>query len=319
MKQQYFNNAEIAVFGEGIIDLIPDGCGGYSPLVGGSPYNVARALGIQQLPVAYLSPLSSDKMGDFLKQQIRKDNVLFDEGLVVNQPTSLALVNLNENGIPTYSLYREGIADRSYSVEQVINSLPRNLKIFHTGSLAIVPEDLDKVLEIIKENKKRQVLISIDLNVRANVVEDHESYIKGLRSLVPYCDILKASDEDLRFIGINDWRAEAEDLLSTMQGGLVAITAGDKGAWIGSLNCQVELPAYTLSELEDTIGAGDCFHAGLISAVYAHKLFEREKLTHCSKDILKEILTWASASAAINVSRKGCKPPSISEIKDFIA
>lgn len=318
MSYQDLNNIEIAVFGEGIIDLIPNAQGAYQPYVGGSPYNVARALGRQQQPVAYLSPISSDAMGSLLKQAALVDDVLLDDALTVNRPTSLALVNLDEQGVPSYSLYREGIADRAYSVEHIIQHLPPKLKLFHTGSLAIIPDDVDKIHALFKELKRRKVLISVDLNVRPNVVTDHAAYIKALHSLVPYCDILKASDEDLRFMGISDWQEEAQKLLQTMQGGLVAITSGDKGAWIANANGYVELPAYQVDEVKDTVGAGDCFHAGLLSAIYANQLLDQQGLNSCSEATLKTILSWASACAAINVTRNGCNPPTPEEVGALI-
>lgn len=314
-----FDDVAIAVLGEAIMDLLPNKDGSYSPCVGGSPYNVARALGKQNVRSAYLSPLSSDRFGNLLADQLKDDAVVIDSAFVCHQPTSLAVVNLDSQGVPSYSLYRDGIADRAYEASQIIDRLPKTLAVFHTGSLAIVPEDMPKILEIFSVLKARNIMISVDLNVRPNVVSDHQAYIDGLMALVPYCDLLKASDEDLRFLGMDDWRTSAQDLFAEMDGGVIAVTTGQQGAWIANAKGQAEMPAFSLSQIEDTVGAGDSFQAGLLSVMYQSKLLSKKAISTCSEKELSKLLRWASATAAINVTRKGCNPPTYNDVNDFLS
>ncbi len=319
MEQHQIAESTVAVLGESIVDLIPTAAGDYRPHVGGSPYNVARALGRQNVPTSYLSPTSSDEFGELLRHQLAEDNVALDPTFQVNKPTSLAVINLDEDGAPSYSLYREGIADRDYQVSDILKRIPAGLKWFHTGSLAITPAELPKIIEILEQIKSLEILVSVDLNVRPHVVDDHQAYIDGLFSLVPYCDLLKASDEDLRYMGIkDDFPKVARTLLDNMDGGLVAITEGAQGALLTNGDSSVTCKAYPIEHIADSVGAGDCFHAGLLSALNREYIGDKKELMSAQESALRQCLNWASATAAINVTRKGCNPPTTNEIETFL-
>lgn len=314
-----FNESVFGVFGEAIIDLLPTQKGNLKPNPGGSPYNVARALGKQGMPVSYLSPLSQDHLGDVLKNQLLTDGGVVDEDFRVSKPTSLAVVQLNDEGIPSYSLYREGIADREYDAQDILSKIPHSIRLLHTGSLAVIPEDISRVIEIIEALKSRDVLISIDFNFRPNIVQDHPAYVRGLESLVPCCDLLKASDEDLHMMGYTQSFDElAARFLTQMDSGMVVFTRGEKGAFLYSQKHQVEFEGFIVEQVVDTVGAGDSFQAGLLSALHQKYALDKAKMSNASPAGLAQLLHWACACAAINVTRQGCNPPNSEEIIAFL-
>ena len=63
----------LLVGGDNLIDFIQveSGQGNtiYQANPGGSTYNCAKALGRQQVPVSFLTPISSDALGDLLNGQ----------------------------------------------------------------------------------------------------------------------------------------------------------------------------------------------------------------------------------------------------------
>jgi len=314
-----FDESVFGVFGEAIIDLLPTKKGNLKPNPGGSPYNVARALGKQGMPVSYLSPLSQDHLGDVLENQLLTDGVLVDEDFRVSKPTSLAVVQLDDDGIPSYSLYREGIADREYDAQDILNRIPLFMRLLHTGSLAVVPEDISRVIEIIETLKSRDILISIDFNFRPNIVQDHRAYVRGLETLVPYCDLLKASDEDLHMMGYRQSFDElASRFLTQMDRGIVVFTRGEKGAFLYNQKHQVEFEGFGVALVEDTVGAGDSFQAGLLSALHQKYSLDKTKMSNASPAGLAQVLHWACACAAINITRQGCNPPNSQETIAFL-
>lgn len=313
------NEPIIGVLGEAIIDLLPTKKGNLKPNPGGSPYNVARALGKQGMPVSYLSPLSRDHWGDVLKNQLLTDGGVVDEDFRVSKPTSLAVVQFDGEGFPVYSLYREGIADRQYDAQDILNRIPRSMRLLHTGSLAVIPEDISRVIEIIEALKSRDVLISVDFNFRPNIVQDHSDYVRGLESLVPYCDILKASDEDLHMMGYTQSFDElASEFLAQMDSGVVVFTRGEKGAFLCNQKHQVEFEGFGVDQVLDTVGAGDSFQAAILSALHRKYALDKTKMSCASPAGLAQVLHWACACAAINVTRQGCNPPNSHEAIAFL-
>lgn len=309
---------EIAVLGEALIDFIAGEDGSYRPHLGGSPYNVAIGLARQGVAASYLSSLSDDSFGDELYQSLLSEGVRLPLKRRSLWPTSLALVTLNSEGQPSYRLYREGIADKDTSFEEIAQNLPEELRVFHTGSLAITPSQLPKIRQVFALMRERGVLVSIDINIRIRASLDRDKYIDGVRSLLGEADIVKASDEDLLALGLSkDTRETAEMVYRDMSGGVLILTEGDGGALAYSKSGLVTQESYHIKEVVDTVGAGDTFHSALLAY-----LCRNGDLSSCADDIslesLNKGLDYACAAAAINVSRAGCSPPTEAEVFEFL-
>lgn len=312
----------IAVFGEALIDLIVTEDGAYRPHLGGSPYNVAIGLARQSVDASYLASLSDDKFGDELRSALLREGVRVPLQRRSLWPTSLALVTVNESGQPSYRLYREGIADKDTSLEEILANLPDDLQVFHTGSLAITPSQIPKIVALFDELKARGVCISIDINIRLRASIDQEKYLAGVRRLLPMADLVKASDEDIQAFSLNsNLRTAAKQLHHEMRDGLLILTEGNGGAVLFRSvddEAAIESRAYPVDTLVDTVGAGDTFHSAFLAHLYrAGELDGRHAPRNSA--ILENALDFACAAAAINVSRAGCSPPTMNEVLEFMA
>ena len=309
----------IAVLGEALIDMIVGDDGAYRPHLGGSPYNVAIGLARQGIPVSYLSVLSDDCFGDQLYAALTRENVSVPIGRRSLWPTSLAMVTLDDHGTPSYRLYREGIADKDTSLKEVLANLPDDVKLLHTGSLAITPSQLPKIRKLFKALHQRDVLISIDINIRLRASIDTRKYVDGVKSLLEHADIVKASDEDLDALNLDpDPRTAATRAHALMKSGLLLFTEGRGGAVLLSVGGSIEKKAYPIARVEDTVGAGDTFHSAFLASLFRSGCLDGA-LADCPVDTLAEAVDFACAAAAINVSRKGCSPPAEDEVRNFIA
>jgi fructokinase len=303
----------ICVLGEAIADLVPTESGLFDPKVGGSPFNFARCLARLGAPVRYVSPISNDALGKLMLDEMQAQGVVFDPANRSSLPTSLALVAY-EQGQPRYSLYRQGIADTDFSIAQILAQIPASTRIFHTGSLMLVPEVIDRVAFLLKELRSRGITISLDLNLRPGVVPDFEEYVRKILTLLPLADIVKASDEDLDLLGL-----DASNLKPIIErffpSSLLVFTCGSGGASACIGGQKVTVPAYGVSRVQDTIGAGDTFYGAFIAQLYEavsqHKSWNDDK-------VLRRSLQIACAAAAINVTRVGCQPPLMTEIEAVI-
>lgn len=312
----------IAVLGEALIDLIISEDGAYRPHLGGSPYNVAIGLARQSVEVSYLTSLSDDKFGDELRGALVREGVQVPLQRRSLWPTSLALVTVSDSGQPSYRLYREGIADKDTSLEEIVANLPDGLEVFHTGSLAITPSQIPKIVALFEELRAREVCISIDINIRLRASIDQEKYLAGVRRLLPMADLVKASDEDIQAFSLpGDLRTAAEKLHSEMNDGLLILTEGNGGAVLFtsfSDAAPIEKRAYPVEKLIDTVGAGDTFHSAFLAYLSrAGELGGIHALRGATS--LESALDYACAAAAINVSRAGCSPPTMSEVLEFMA
>jgi len=309
----------VAVLGEALVDLIARDDGAYRPHLGGSPYNTAIGLARQGVEVSYLSSLSDDRFGDQLRQSLLNEGVRTPLERRSLWPTSLALVNVDEHGQARYRIYREGIADKDTSFDEIVGNLPENLAVFHTGSLAITPSQLPKIRKVFEYLDERGVVLSVDINIRLRASIDTDRYLDGVQSLIRDAHIVKASDEDLAAFDIGTGaRKSAEIIRDEIGAGILVVTEGSGGAVLMSEQGTVEKRAYPVATLVDTVGAGDTFHAAFLASLY-----RSGELSGSMADIdietLANALDFASAAAAINVSRAGCAPPTEAEVREFIA
>jgi fructokinase len=307
-----------AVLGEALIDLIVGDDGAYRPHLGGSPFNVAIGLARQGIDVSFLSPFSDDTFGDKLLDALQREGVATPIRRRSLLPTSLALVTIHSDGKPAYRLYREGVADKDTSFDEIKANLPDNLRVFHTGSLAITPSQLPTIRDLFLLMRDRGVTISVDINIRLRASLDTRAYLDGVRSLLPLADIVKASDEDLEPLGLAaNPRKAAARAHEEMGQGMLVLTEGTGGAVLHTANGVIETRSYPVAKIADTVGAGDTFHSAFLAALCRSNAIKRPHLDF-DADILADAVDFACAAAAINVSRAGCSPPTQEDVEAFI-
>ncbi len=284
--------------GEALIDLVSDEHGKLTPCLGGAVYNLARALALQGVGTGYLNPLSRDLYGTQLRAGLEAAGVAVFEASPVLESTSLAVVNLDADGKAIYAFYREGVADRKTSSDQ-LNHLSRHadVQIACTGCLALSPDDAKSYLPWLTEQKRLGRTICIDVNVRAAVMKDDAAYKENIMAACALADIIKASDDDLAYLDIS-----AEAMLTQSSAKIFLLTLGSQGAQLLThQGLRLTAPAPQGLQLVDTVGAGDCFFAGFL----AHWLNDTSDL--------QAALDHAVSSASINCTRLGCQPPTWDE------
>ncbi len=301
-------NKSIWVLGEALMDCIAQPDGTLKPLKGGSPYNMARAAALRGADVSFVNPLSTDNFGDDMRAQLASEGV---KALLPASrlPTSLAVVQI-KNGQPSYGFYREGIADRDYSVDQILSLLETSEPgVLHTGSLLLIPPEHQKVIDVLKGAKKMGWIISIDVNLRPKLAANLPQYIAAVQAAVPLADWLKASDEDLELLGFADpKRSQGTEIakhFTTLGISRVALTFGGGGAWlqVDGKSAEQDVPQVTVV---DTVGAGDTFWGNCLGDWV---LNPQDASSH-----VQTTLSQAMQAAAINCTRAGCQPPKYSEL-----
>src|SRR5262245_32257692 len=104
----------ILVAGESLIDMLPrerDGERLLLPVVGGSPYNVALALGRLRIPVKFLCPISHDAFGDEMCRVLKGGNVDLSLCPRTDALSTLGFVNFDSStGSARYAFYTDGTA-----------------------------------------------------------------------------------------------------------------------------------------------------------------------------------------------------------------
>ena len=315
---------QVATAGEALIDLIAGADGRFEPCLGGAVYNLTRALARQGIETLYLNPLSRDGFGRQLAAALQLNGVQLAVPDAVQQVTSLAVVNVDASGHPDYAFYREGVADRATSapaMTQVCSEL-ENLSLVCTGALALSPDDGDTYLPWLAAQRQAGRTVVIDANLRPSVMPNLELYRRHVLTALQYADVIKASDEDLACLQLPgaDALTQARHLLQGSRASLLALTRGGDGAALLTRQGQLFQARETAPiAVVDTVGAGDCFLAGLVVSMLQHKLAADWGSSPVQEGIARVLLSSAIASASLCVMQRGCVPPTHEEVQARVA
>jgi fructokinase len=299
----------IVVGGEALVDLVVGGDDELAGHLGGGPFNCARTLGRLEQPVAYLGRISSDRFGARLREQLRADGVSLDAVVATDDPTTLALAEVDEEGAATYRFYVDGTSAPGLTPETALSVLPERVEMVHVGTLGLVFEPMADALEAVVA-QAADALVMVDLNIRPTVVDDEAAYRARLERLVPRCHVVKASDDDLAWLDPDRSGVDAARGLLAAGPAVVLLTRGGDGVTVVTRDGETDVPALAV-EVVDTIGAGDAFGGGFL-AWWRREGLGAGDLTRT--DAVLEATRYAALVAGRTVERAGASPPRLSEL-----
>ena len=296
----------ILVGGEALYDLVPQGSAeelrGHP---GGGPFNTARTIGRLERPVAYLGRLSTDRFGQQLESLLADDGVGLDSVVRTDEPTTLALAEVDHDGVARYRFYERGTAAPGLTPEAALEALPDGADIVHVGTLGLALEPVASALEAVVERLSERALVAVDPNCRPWVIDDADAYRSRLDRVFARTHLLKVSEEDLEYLVPGAPPVEAVRALLERGPGVGLLTRGPNGALVVTRTAEVAVPA-PRAKVVDTIGAGDAFGGGFV-AWWDERGLTRENLGEI--DLVVEATRFACLVAARTCSKPGASPP----------
>ncbi|MDT5079972.1 MAG: fructokinase [Mycobacterium sp.] len=296
-------SARALVIGEALIDIVEREGQPLGEHVGGSPLNVAIGLGRLGRPVDFLTHIGRDDRGRRIVDYVEASGVQLVSGSIDAKRTPTAVARLDASGAATYV----------FDIEWALSGTPEVAPplVVHTGSIAGFLDPGCLATAALLDTYRPSATITYDPNVRPALSSDHEQTRTRIERLVERADVVKASDEDLRWI---DPRHEPERLAETWLGlgpAIVAVTMGGQGAFAMCAAGTVRVPAPPVNVV-DTVGAGDSFMTGLIDALWSLDLLgaaKRADLARISLADLQSAAEQAVRVAAVTVTRAGADLP----------
>ena len=301
--------------GEALIDMLPRtttlGEDAYAPYAGGAIFNTAIALGRLGVPAGFFTGLSDDMMGDILRRTLGESGVDYSYCATLSRPTTVAFVKLVD-GHATYAFYDENTAGRMIT-EAELPVLGEDCEALHFGAISLIPEPCGSTYEALLTREHEKRVISLDPNIRPGFIRDKDAHMGRIRRMAAMSDIVKFSDEDLAWFGLEG----DEDALARhwLHHGakLVVVTRGAEGAVGYTADHKVTVPSERVTVV-DTVGAGDTFDAGVLASLKMQNLLTKQQVAKLSEDQIAKALALGAKAAAVTVSRAGANPPWAKEI-----
>ena len=297
MEKKY----DVVALGEFLIDFTPagntdSGMKLFEQNPGGAPVNMLTAAGKAGLKTAFIGKVGDDMHGNFLIETAKQAGIE-TKGIVVDDTvfTTLAFVTLDENGEREFSFARKPGADTMLCYKEIDTELIRDTKVFHIGSLSRTT-----TFQAVKESKKYGAVLSYDPNYRAPLWDSRENAMERMKSILPFVDIMKLSDEETSLLTPFADPEEAAEYLLGSGVRLVAVTLGSEGVLICSKDGSRKVPGFA-SHVVDTTGAGDSFWGAFVSQL----IRADKRLEEFSIDELAEYARYGNAVASLCVEKRG--------------
>ena len=280
----------------------------FQALAGGSPFNVAIGLRRLGIDSALFGGISTDFLGQRLRQVLREEGVS-DRYLVASDaPTTLAMVALDSKGSAQYQFRGDGCADRQLRQEH-LPALETEVSGLHVGSYSLVVEPIASTLLDLVQREAATRLITLDPNVRLNPAPDIERWRQRIESFAAQAHLIKVSEEDLGLLYPGKEPLACVESWLSERCQVVFVTHGSAGASVFSRqHGHWQVPAQEVLT-RDTVGAGDTFQAAIIAYLVQHGLDSPAAVAGLTREHLDSMLEFAVRAAALTCSRVGPQLP----------
>ncbi|UUD62736.1 sugar kinase [Pseudomonas seleniipraecipitans] len=275
------SSSHLLSFGEAMALFVADApgplveVGNFHRRLAGADNNVAIGLARLGFPVRWLSRVGTDSLGAYIRQALEAEGVdcryLLDDAA---HSTGLMFKARAVDGAdPAVEYYRRASAASHMSTADADRVGMQGLKHLHaTGITPALSEGCRQLsVHLMKEARQHGASISFDPNLRPSLWRDEQEMRETLNALAALSDWVMPGLAEGRLLTGRD---SAEDIAAFyMDLGVraVIIKLGPQGSYYrGTLNGRDEqftVPGFEVDEVVDTVGAGDAFAVGVISAL----------------------------------------------------
>ena len=326
----------ILVIGEALIDLIENRyqAGAFNAIVGGANANVSIALARRGTKQQFLARIANDRFGKIIRERLETNGVGLDHAVSAAELSTLAVVSIDSQGVPSYAFYVNGTADWGWTKEE----LPTDVDLENMHATAIQFGCLTMAMApgnaVIEEWAKahfdqKSVTISHDINMRPALGFKPEEERVRVERVNQMSHIIKASDEDIEWLYGLEAGADIDAIVWQWIGDTgrhVFVTRGSEGVSIYRLGAdqvgvRLDVPSRKINVV-DTVGAGDTFCANLLgqlSDIDALGTDPFDRLSNLSAEVLTEFVRVAGVAASIACERAGAEPPTLDDLNAVLA
>ncbi len=317
--------AGVDLYGEQIGGRLED-MASFAKYVGGSPCNTCIGAARLGLRPAMLARVGDEHMGRFIRETLDAEGVDTSH-LKTDQERLTALVILGIQDRETFPLifYRENCADMAIDPADFDPAFIADSKsLLVSGTHFSTPQVDNASRTAMRYAREAGTKVALDIDYRPvlwgltarGLGEQRfvacETVSEHLQSIVPDCDLIVGTEEEIHIAGGDTDTLAALRHLRTLTDAVLVVKRGPMGCVVfpGAIPQDIEEgikgPGFPI-EVFNVLGAGDAFMAGFLRGWLRDEPYE----ICCA---------YANACGAFAVSRHGCSPacPSWDELSDFL-
>lgn len=266
---------DVISFGEPLVLFAPEEPGPlrhadrFRKSVVGAELNFCIAVQRLGLSAGWFGRIGDDEFGAQVRACLQAEGVDTSRVIVdAEAPTAVMFKEDRGLGDPRVFYYRKGSAASRLGPADVDLDYIANARCLHVTGITAALSDTCRaaVQRAVAAARAAGVLVSVDPNIRRKLMPDHRLH-DLLLPLVESADVLSLGLEEGHLLfGVDD--PEAVLAAARARGArTVAVKMGTRGNLATDGNATVQVAAFPVSRVVDTVGAGDGFAAGLVTGL----------------------------------------------------
>ena len=271
-------NLDVVLIGEAMVMLVADEPGpielapSFHKRTAGAETNVAIGLARLGLRVGWSSRLGADSMGRYLLAEMQREGIDCSRVEVTGQArTGFQFKGrVTDGSDPPVEYHRQGSAASRMTTTHLDEAWLRSARHLHVTGVfpALSANCLEVTRRAIAVMRDAGRSISFDPNLRPTLWPSQEAMRDTLNDLARSCDtVLPGVQEGLILTGSND-PATIARFYRERGAARVIVKLGADGAYFDDRDAGCgTVPAFPVAKVVDTVGAGDGFAVGVISAL----------------------------------------------------
>jgi 5-dehydro-2-deoxygluconokinase len=324
---------DIICLGRAAVDLYGQQYGGrledmqtFAKYLGGSSANLAAGLGRLGVRASMLTRVGDEHMGRFVREALERNGV--DVSHVRTDPTRLTgfvILGIRSRDDIPHVFFRENCADLALARDDFDEAYIASSRMLAlTGTHLSTEGSRAAVHAAVRYAKAHGTQVVLDVDYRpvlwglAAAGRGGDRFVAApqvtdeLRRLLPDCDIVVGTEEEIWIAGGSDDTVAALRAIRSRSRALIVLKRGAAGCALvdGDVPDRLEdvraVPGVPV-EVLNTVGAGDAFLAGFLYG-------------RLNGDPPEECALYGNACGALVASRHGCTPamPTREELRDFL-
>lgn len=299
----------------------------FAKYLGGSSCNLAAGLAKLGSKSSMLTRVGNEQMGRFVREALVREGV--DVSHLVTDPdrlTALVILGISDRNTFPHIFYRENCADMAIDpsdFDEAYIASSRALAI--TGTHLSTPQSLSAVDKAVEYAEKNDTKIILDIDYRPVLWgltapgDGEERYVvsdevtQSVQNLVARCDLVVGTEEEIHIAGGSVDTLTALKNVREKSAATIVLKRGPMGCTIfeGEIPAKIDdgiSVAGVTVEVLNTLGAGDAFLSGFLSAWLKGESWEQCAIS-------------GNACGALVVSRHACSPamPGREELDYYLA
>ena len=239
--------------------------------IAGAEYNVAVGLSRLGHTPVYCTRLGEDPIGRQILDGMAENHI--DTGLVSRtneQPTGLMLKGSTQEGDPEIAYYRHGSAASKMAPRDVDRLDLSGIDWLHVTGIfpAVSDSAMSATVRLLDRVSALGIPVSFDPNLRPQLWPDERTMVSALNRLAGYAQVvLPGIGEGKLLTGHGHERDIAAYYHSRGAPSVIVKLGGDGAYYSANSGDSGYAPGIEVERIVDTVGAGDGFAVGVISAL----------------------------------------------------